>query len=113
MRSDGRISQASFSNLPENYLERLIAMEERIKKAPKYVSGTRRTDGTAMQISRPGHTERYVILRFYLRTLRHHGINLRGPDKINETEQLCPTCEKKLRRKYSSPAIKVAFQSRA
>lgn len=33
------------------------------------------------------------------------------PDKINETEQLCPTCAKKLRRKYSSPAIKVAFRA--
>jgi hypothetical protein len=29
-------------------------MEERIKKAPKYVSGTRRTDGTAMQDFKTG-----------------------------------------------------------
>jgi hypothetical protein len=52
--NDGRIAQASFGKLPENYLERLIAMEERIKKAPKYVSGTRRTDGTAMQDFKTG-----------------------------------------------------------
>lgn len=33
------------------------------------------------------------------------------PEKIHETEQLCPTCAKKLRRKYSSPAIKVSFRA--
>jgi len=54
LRNGGQVAQASFSNLPENYLERLIAMEERIKKAPKYASGTRRTDGTAMQDFRTG-----------------------------------------------------------
>lgn len=54
MRNNGQVAQASLSGLPENYLERLIAMEERIKKAPKYVSGTRRTDGTAMQDFRTG-----------------------------------------------------------
>ena len=54
MRSGGQVAQASYSSLPENYLERLIAMEERIKKAPKYVSGSRRTDGTAMQDFRTG-----------------------------------------------------------
>jgi hypothetical protein len=48
------VAQASLSSLPENYLDRLIAMEERIKKAPKYVSGSRRTDGTAMQDFRTG-----------------------------------------------------------
>lgn len=52
--NDAPIAQASFGKLPENYLERLIAMEERIKKAPKYVSGTRRTDGTAMQDFKTG-----------------------------------------------------------
>lgn len=54
LRNDGYITQASFSHFPENYLERLIAMEERIKRAPKYVSGTRRTDGTAMQDFKTG-----------------------------------------------------------
>lgn len=33
------------------------------------------------------------------------------PEKISDTEQLCPTCQKKLRRKYSSPTIKVAFRA--
>lgn len=33
------------------------------------------------------------------------------PEKISETEQLCPTCARKLRRKYSSPTIKVAFRA--
>jgi hypothetical protein len=32
-------------------------MEARIKKAPKYVSGSRRTDGTAMQDFRTGAYE--------------------------------------------------------
>lgn len=33
------------------------------------------------------------------------------PEKIHETEQLCPTCIKKMRRRYSSPTIKVAFRA--
>lgn len=60
LRSDGQVTQASLSSLPENYLDRLIAMEERIKKAPKYVSGSRRTDGTAMQDFKAGA---YGVLR--------------------------------------------------
>lgn len=33
------------------------------------------------------------------------------PEKIHETEQLCPTCSKKMRRLYSSPTIKIAFRA--